>query len=485
MTAANTALESTAAAINGYATNGHHPKTDADRRMAERVSVVEKSFGEQVDDVIAIALNLAHLRANDDYDAFQEACVTAGLDQTIDGRQEPRLYWDLMMSPKPSVTTTVGNARTPTQLALALGIQLSNDRVARCTLLYRLIEQKFPDLFRMLLVPGPHVGGKQARHTADRRKLLLHQGPSQQSWNANLCRIFQGHHPSDFVDCQLAEKCKPLQQAMGRDAGLKLGKLLFELKMILPNAQISQLLNGVLQRGKAGRTVTLVGAFCPDYAYERTDDPNLPYRYTFDGLGTDVGLVALQFVRVIPPLSRLLTEMGVSHRIVLGIGDFEADSADVLRRVGCDYGEFVSRCSKSLDAFRAQIGPDLPVTLELCDADRCKGRLRPYGNEATARMLRGDFGRMGELYPDPNRVVDRIVKDNGAFYKRWYSPDMTDDQIRAIVLNQGGEYAALARIYAEDFGHDDVIVISGDRPMMHAFDAVYAVQPVLCVKRAY
>jgi hypothetical protein len=61
---------------------------------------------------------------------------------------------------------------------------------------------------------------------------------------------------------------------------------------------------------------------------------------------------------------------------------------------------------------------------------------------------------------------------------------MDDRAIRQIVYVQGGEYASVAWIYDEDFG-EHVIMLAGDRPEMNRFNAFYAVQPVLCAKRAY
>lgn len=451
-------------------------------------------FAQQIQHVIDVAGNLHACKVAGDFGPFEEACSTAKLVGTIGQEPVALFYWNRLDRHKS--TKPLRDVKSNSELSHALGIQLSCQDACKNRLLYHLFEAQLPGLFHADIQDGLHVGGKKGQARVERGKRVYPEGVRRMqmfdrrpdkggAWHIPLFSLFQGKHPSDFIESHVAQKAAPLCEVIGQEFGVELAALLFRLQMILPDAHAARLVGSVLKRGMAGEEIVVTGAFCPDYAYEQTGDPNLPYRYTFDGLGTGIGLVAQQFARVIPPLSRLLTGFGVKHRIVLGIGDFEADAESVLARVGCDYAEFVRRCSASLDAFREAVGPDLPLTLELCDADRCNGRLRPYAGDATRRMLAGDFGRMGEVYPDPEAVLKGIVEDNGTFYKRWHGPDTTDDDVRRIVLAQGGEYAALSRIYAEDFGEGNVLIISGDRPMMHAFDNVDVVIPTLCVKRAY
>ncbi len=444
------------------------------------------AFAAQIQHLIEVAGDLHASKVAGDYERFQETCDAVGLTGPIGLLNQPAVefYWHRMDGIRSS--GGIKEAKTNTHIAAALGIGLNNKDTPRNRLLYHLFECVAPDLFRAEITDGPHVGGKQGKKLNGSRRVLMFDQRHEEAdtWHMSMVSFFKGKTPADIVDQRVFQKSEPLRRALDDVTGLKLGELLFRLQMILPDARTAPLIGEVLKRGMAGEEVILTGAFCPDYGYEPTGNPALPWRYTFDTLGEGVGLVAQQFARVIPPLSRFLTGLGVRHKIVLGIGDFEADSQKILDRVGLNYEQFVTRCKRSLEAFGVLMGPDLPVTLELSDADRCKGRLRPYAREATAAMVNGNFGCMPEVFDDPDELVDQIVRDNGTFYKRWYRPDITDAEIREIVLAQGGEYAALSRIDREDFG-SNVIIISGDRPMMHAFDNYHDVMPVLCVKRAY
>lgn len=448
----------------------------------------------QCAELIQLAQNLAAAKRADDYPAFRDLCLTGGMSSIarfktdINGpdeeAEESQFYWERL---DPTVSGTVETAKSNRGLARALGIELRNDHTAAASLLYRITECGFPDLFDAELTHRPHVSAQESRKLRLPARVTLYHpanGRPKASWQSHLFLLYQGVSPGEIIHRHIRERSAHLYDLMGDD-GYRLAQLMHDLRMLIPDQTMGQLLHSVLQCGRNGETIHILGAFCPDYAYEATGDPGLPYRYTFDGLNTGVGLVAQQFARVTRPLSQFFTSLGIKHQFVYGIGDFEADSGDILTRVGCDYPEFVRRCTLSLEAFRQKMGDDLPLTLELCDAHRCKGRLRPYAQAATERMLNGDFGRIGEVFPNPEKVVAQIVRENGGFYRRWFSPDMSDNKIRELVLLQGGEYAALAQIYAEDFKEKNIIVLSGDRPLMHTFDALNTVTPILCVKRAY
>lgn len=445
---------------------------------------------------IEVARQMNEAKRNDDFDAFRDLCITAGLSATVCFRtaiggpeehaDEPTFYWERICTDR---TGNIEGAKSNRDLARAMGIEVRNDNTAAASLLYRLTEASFSDIFDVDLVHQPHTNaqrGNGARVTMYRAS----NGVGRSSWSSHVFLLYQGKSVNEIIHRHVIEKSKPLVEAIG-PAGNSLGQMCYEQRMLIPDKTMAGMLARVLRRGQEGHRIHVLGAFCPDYSYEPTGDPNLPWRYTFDNVGEGVGLVAQQFARVTAPLSQFLSSIGVGHEMVFGIGDFEADSAKILQRVlkaeGPDaYREFVRRCAKSLDAFRAKMGNDLPLTLELCDADRCKGRLRPYAREAYDRMVAGDFGRIGEVFGDPHKVIRQIVKENGSFYKRWYErPDMSEEEIRLLVLEQGAEYAALARIYAEDFGEENIIVLSGDRPLMHTFDAMNVITPILCVKRAY
>lgn len=386
----------------------------------------------------------------------------------------------------------LADVRDNTQLASRLGVLLDSGKFPRNELVYCLLQRQFPDFFEVQVTGTRHMGGKESRGNPPGRRLVTF--PKQPSREVacnghrrietmSAYKVYQGIQPSQFSERVLLA-ADPLRLALGEELGLQIANLLIGCKMEIPSYRMSDACATVLNAGMRGETITLAGAFCPDYAYEETGNPQLPFRYTFDGLGEGVGLVARQFARITPQLSGFLSDMGIPHRIVLSIADFEADSDDILAQVGVGRDEFIRRCRRSLDAFRQSVPSDLPLDLELFGTERDKGRMRGYADHAIAEMRVGRFGMMPALHRDLSTVLSRIPDQYRTFYERWYGRSMVDLEVNNIVHGQGGEYAAVARIYHEDFG-DNLILLAGDRPEMNKFNSFYTTVPTLCAKRAY
>ncbi|MBI3256064.1 MAG: hypothetical protein HYZ63_03785 [Candidatus Andersenbacteria bacterium] len=417
--------------------------------------------------------------ANEAKAKFQATLEALGMDQA-----EAASYWP-MLQPHNKVCEEppMEKVRTNSQLAQKFGISLQSEHTPRNLLLYRVFECHLPDILSVQVTGSKHIGQAPKGHPEARRVVFSRLPRDEDGDPMRVCQLFLGREPHQLTRA-FVQASEPLRQALPENnLGSQLAHLLVNLQMLLPPPATTKLVSKVLQAGLAGEEITLAGAFCPDYAYKQTGNPQIPYVYTFDGVGEGVGLVAQQFVRIVPPLSQFLTKANIKHRVVLGIGDFEADSQANLKRVNLDRDEFVRRCSMSLEAFREQVALDIPLELELC-LPRANGRFHRYADEARQAMAGERFGCMADLYDDLAEILARIPRQYRTFYERWHGTEMSDKEISHTVYSQGGEYAALARIYAEDFGQN-VILLAGDRPEMHRFNAFFQVVPTLCAKRAY
>ncbi len=458
----------------------------------ERLNGAAAGFADEVNILVSIATKLGHCHTAGDQDEFVRALQAMDVPE-----DDARAYWDSIdvksCKDHQNDTAEIGDVKNNSQLAARLGVLLDSSKFPRNLLLYRLLEHHFPDFFRVQVTGSVHMGGINSRGNPLQRRMVRFPKQPVREAECNgrnrrvevmpAYQIYQGVRPSQFSE-RVLRAANPLLTAFGYELGMRWADLLIGYKMLIPPDKMSELLAQVVRAGQGGQPITLVGAFCPDYAYEETGDPQIPYRYTFDGLGEGVGLVAQQFARIVPKISSFLSELGIDHRIVLGIGDFEADSQEVLDQVALDRSEFIRRCQCSLDAFRACVLGNLPLELELFGQERSRGRLRPYAQQATAEMMMGNFGCMRILHENLQEVLDRIPNQYRTFYERWYGHAMADLEVSRIVYSQGGEYAAVSRIYQDDFG-DNIIILAGDRPEMHRFNAFYRLAPTLCAKRAY
>ncbi|MCE9643154.1 MAG: hypothetical protein K8Q97_02385 [Candidatus Andersenbacteria bacterium] len=460
----------------------------------------QNGFASEVRVFFDVARKVGQLRYDGNRSEFEQTLLALGMDQG-----EVTTYWDLVdvssaKNWRPLEYFTIGDVKSNTALSQRLGIELKNGpgQPPRNWLLYRLFSLSFPGVLQVEYKGWQHFQDRDAKVEIDGRRVLnpdhrtLHfekqpiapVGMTRKDGNPmSVYRAVQGVEPAKFQG-HVMRSAGPLRSVFGDELGLQFAELLLDLQMLIPSETMTRALRAVVEDGKCGKEIVLAGAFCPDYAYVETGNPLVPYQYTFDGLGEGVGLVARQFARIIPGLSRFFAGLGLKHRFVIGIGDFEADSEVVLQRVGVDRQEFIRRCQCSLDAFQSLMPSDISIELELFDVRRGNGNFRVFALECTERMIAGDFGKMPDLHPDLANVIARIPSQYRTFYERWHGVDMDDVTVRKIVFSQGGEYAAVARIYREALG-DNVIFLAGDRPEMNRFNAFWAPLPVLCAKRAY
>ena len=457
-------------------------------------------------DVVETLQYLRERRLAGDEGGFVEALKQLGMP---DGEAES--YW-------PSLEAVGAGdwrqARDNTTIAHHFGIQLranihgaatgTNDGpvpmngVTRNWLLYRIVSLALPDLLECSISGTQHMGGEKgkavrgsdpgAKRACPADKIMISFGKFPTGLATaralSIWRFLQGEAATQFSQT-VVKAAHGLQEALeSEDLGFQLASLLVDQKMLIPPPGMAQLVGRVLKAGLAGEEIVIGGAFCPDYAYVRTGNPDHPYKYTFDGVGEGIGLVAQQFARIVPAVSEFLRGLEIRHRFVLGIGDFEAHDQGILESVGVGEAEFYRRCEASLAAFGAEIPADVPLALEMCWRDRAGDRLRRYSEPATARMLDGDFGSMPEVFADWEAIVARIPPQYRSFYENWFKREMTDRELMEVILRQAGEYAALAQIAREDFG-ENLLMLAGDRPEMNKFNCFPAPIATLCAKRAY
>lgn len=281
-------------------------------------------------------------------------------------------------------------------------------------------------------------------------------------------------------------KAQILLDKLGKDRGVDLAKTLLKADFIFPPIKILEQLIEVIKKGLKGKTIIIAGAFCPDYAYEETGRKDIPYRYTFDRVGEGVGLVAQQFQRVLPHLVDFFTRHGIACQIRLGIGDFEANSQEILEKVGVDREEFLNRCRKSLENFR-KVLPGIEMELKLFEKEWANGRWVNYAEQARVRLSKADFGQMKiNTGKDPRHEIRFIARDGQDFYRRWFGdPKMSLEEIEKKVAEQLAEYAAMGRIIKEDFGNQPFIYVAGDRPKMQIGGNMDSDHPILCCRRVY
>lgn len=291
---------------------------------------------------------------------------------------------------------------------------------------------------------------------------------------------------SNGLPPSISHKAKILLDRLG-DVGRDLAITLLKQEMIFPPELILKNLINSIYRGLQGETVIITGAFCPDYEYRATGRKDIPYEYTFRGVGSDIGLVAKQFVRMTPALVDFFKKHKIPFKIVYGIGDFEANDDSILKRVGLSRDEFIYRCQNSNQKFvNLMRDMDIDVEVRLCQEEWANGRwnesvgfFREQFNAGNFLEIRKNTGK------NPEKELDFIAEASCNFYSTWYNKKLSNEELKKIIISQATEYASFGKIIKEDFGSSPVIQLAGDRPKIQIFGSAVSSHPVLCAKRIY
>lgn len=289
------------------------------------------------------------------------------------------------------------------------------------------------------------------------------------------------------LPAQIIRKALMLEKYLGKEIGLELAKVLIRADLLFPPMREVNTVVEAIKNGLSGKEIIFVSLVCPDYEFKATGDPRVPYRYTFNDVHGGIGLVAQQVKRVIPYLTSFCRKFNIPYHLRVAIGDFEANSDDILKRVGKSKKQFVDLCRESLRAFGEGL-PDEKMELILFEKEWGRKKLPAYIDEAYSSMLfHGNFGHIEKnTGKNPQKeVVEFIAKNEKNFYSSWHGRELATSELTEIIIRQGAEYAACGRIIAETFKDAPVIQIAGDRPKMQAFSSMYSAHPTLCAKRTY
>lgn len=244
----------------------------------------------------------------------------------------------------------------------------------------------------------------------------------------------------------------------------------------LSDADIARLERWIA-KGISGEPLTIVSPVCPDYS--ATAGETRKYRFTFESVGTGVGLSCGRIFESLAALRRLFTDLGlnnITHHVC--VGDFEAFSAENVKRVGISTEEFVSRNRKSCESITA--ATPTPIISGLF-TDLCGGRAG-WEQEYASMLRRFEAHEFGPLRGNP--LFREIAEARKPLYKRWFDVnDAPDEFFESLVVSQGIEYATMGKIISDRF--DNPLILGADHHKMGRFYTMAADLPVVYLNRNY
>ena len=235
-----------------------------------------------------------------------------------------------------------------------------------------------------------------------------------------------------------------------------------------------------IQQGKAGQQITIVSPVCPDY--ETVAGTRKTHRFTFNGLGSGIGVTAARLFKSLPALHRLFTEslglQQLAHFVC--VGDFEAFVPDNLQRLGLDEEAFLVKVRASCHTI-AQKAP-APVIAQPFTS-LCGGKAGWF-TQHTAIATRFQACEFGALRDNP--LFQAIARARQPLYDRWFQvKNQKLSFYENLVVCQGIEYTTMGKIIEESSICPNPLILGADHHKMAPFYNFAADLPVLYLRRNY
>lgn len=232
-----------------------------------------------------------------------------------------------------------------------------------------------------------------------------------------------------------------------------------------------------LKKGLNGERLHIVMPACPDYSVEETGDRLLPYRYTFNSVGADVGLVGKRFLNILPELHLFFESLNIKVHYTVAYGDFEAFSEANLTRLKLTEEAFLNKVQESIQRFQKVSPISVRVTTftSLCGGHLIWPHLY---QQAKHDLEKQEYGQTGLT----ESSLLNILKARKPLYERWFG-SQTDSSYLDTLIKQGAEYSAMGWTIARYVKNG--MVLGADNAAMMPFYWLKHRMPVLYLKRIY
>ncbi len=234
---------------------------------------------------------------------------------------------------------------------------------------------------------------------------------------------------------------------------------------IISNKRISiGSLKSLFQNNYKNKKITIYAPVCPDYSYVLTNEGR--YRYTFESIGSGIGLVAKKAINNINLLEKLsddLTKNGLDLKFKILVGDFEASQQN-LEALNESKSEFLRKVSESCNKIESETGIRTILFTDLCNGlDGWNHSIRKLQYNLNIY----EFKDLKTLLPKINhekKLISRLP-----LYKKWFGKD---SDFKKIFLNQTLEYILMGELISADYFSNPILLASDHKAMKDYYNSI-------------
>lgn len=229
-----------------------------------------------------------------------------------------------------------------------------------------------------------------------------------------------------------------------------------DLKNISTSKKIS-IINKILS-GK----LKLITPLCPDYEHVKIAFGL--YKYTFNKLNEDVGLIGTRLIKIMGKIHKTFDKYKIKFDHNLYYGDFEAYSKEILKRTKETEKTFISKIKKSCIKMNEVTKSNAKAYLLVNSLTTKKKFLELC--EENERKIKNKMNI--DIYF--SRQINEITASRTALYSSWF-PNYDEEEYKKIVIKQGAEYLTMGQLFQKKF--KNFLIIGLDHPKMGFFYNIF------------
>jgi hypothetical protein len=220
--------------------------------------------------------------------------------------------------------------------------------------------------------------------------------------------------------------------------------------------------------------INLISPICPDYDYVKIAH-NL-YKYTFNKLNTDIGLIGNSIINFKNELQSLFKENNFILNYYIYYGDFEAYSKSNCERLNINEKIFIDKLKLSVVKLKNKFPEakeiDLLVSKLSTKYDWVKYHKKNYLKLNSMFSSNINF---------KNNIL-KILESRMGLYSNWF-PNLKKKDYVNLILNQGAEYTTMGDLFHKKF--NNFCILGMDHFKMAFFYCINNKIPLLYGKKIY
>ena len=226
---------------------------------------------------------------------------------------------------------------------------------------------------------------------------------------------------------------------------LKYGEFFYKLKKICNLVEFNFFERiSLIKNLSRNNQINFISPICPDYDYIKIA-PNL-YKYTFDKLNTDIGLIGNSIVSFKNQLLSLFKENNFTLNYHIYYGDFEAYSKSNCKRLNVNEKIFIDRLKLSVKKLKNKFPEAKEVGLLVSNLSTKNDWVINY---------KKNYLKLKRLFSsDKNfkNIILKILESRMNLYSNWF-PNLKKEDYINLILNQGAEYATMGDLFYKKFNN--------------------------------